>query len=459
MKADSHNQVHANTDTTPFDWQTQPEAATLIAQFVDDACARCRPAARLRRRLLEAAGTRLVDCLDHLLLRADIPTDRLQSAGFVSRTDTAENIWDHPGGMFPAIRLTNGQPGLAVKVDSVTDFCVAYRVSESVDVEGAPLASLRRAKLASENGASLWIIERHGSRDFEARDLPAQQALALLRHQDALRRRPRDFENRQAGFGHAMRLIGAAKQDLGVDRTCDLFFAAEREVWQSRNRAGRIQKARQDTLGIGWANHDHHTFRSSRAHFATLIAALEALGFVCRERFYAGADALWGAQVLEQPQCGILVFADVDLSADEVVDDFAHAGLEPADTLGTIGLWCALHGESFLQAGLHHLECQFDFDAVRSQLAEEGIETMAPFTDFPHLKQAFTKGQMWPVAGDRLEAARSAGHITDFQADEFTAHSALGSHLEILERNDGYKGFNQTGISDIIRKTDLRLPR
>ena len=30
----------------------------------------------------------------------------------------------------------------------------------------------------------------------------------------------------------------------------------------------RIQKRRQDLLGLGWANHDHHTFRSSRAHFA-----------------------------------------------------------------------------------------------------------------------------------------------------------------------------------------------
>ena len=33
---------------------------------------------------------------------------------------------------------------------------------------------------------------------------------------------------------------------------------------------------------------------------------------------------------------------------------------------------------------------------------------------------------------------------------------AIGSHLEILERNDGYKGFNQTGISQIIRRTDPR---
>ena len=50
-----------------------------------------------------------------------------------------------------------------------------------------------------------------------------------------------------------------------------------------------MQNARQDKLGLGWANHDHHTYRSSRRHFARLIAIFEKLGFVCRERFYAGA--------------------------------------------------------------------------------------------------------------------------------------------------------------------------
>ena len=33
---------------------------------------------------------------------------------------------------------------------------------------------------------------------------------------------------------------------------------------------------------------------------------------------------------------------------------------------------------------------------------------------------------------------------------------AIGSHLENLERNDGYKGFNQQGVSEIITNTDPR---
>ena len=33
---------------------------------------------------------------------------------------------------------------------------------------------------------------------------------------------------------------------------------------------------------------------------------------------------------------------------------------------------------------------------------------------------------------------------------------AVGSHLEILQRSDGFKGFNQSGVSKIISKTDPR---
>jgi hypothetical protein len=119
-------------------------------------------------------------------------------------------------------------------------------------------------------------------------------------------------------------------------------------------------------------------------------------------------------------------------------------------------LWCKLHGEALLQAGMHHLEAQFDFDAARAQLEREGVMTMAPFTDFAYLRQAFTQGDVWRVEPSRLAAARMAGFVTDEQAEKFAKDGALGSHLEILERNQGYKGFNRTGISQIIRRTDPR---
>ena len=154
---------------------------------------------------------------------------------------------------------------------------------------------------------------------------------------------------------------------------------------------------------------------------------------------------------------GITTFNDVDLSPDELIADFAHEPLSERDTLGTVGLWCGLHGESFLQAGMHHLEAQFDFDALSNQLeAEEGVKTMKPFTNFPHLRQAFTEGERWPVQPERIDRLLDLKLITAKQATQFREHGAIGSHLENLERNDGFKGFNQTGVSEIIAATDPR---
>jgi hypothetical protein len=270
------------------------------------------------------------------------------------------------------------------------------------------------------------------------------------------RLRERIFADAHGGFLHAGELIDNATDLLGVDAAADLFFAAEREYWMSRNRAAQVQCARQQRLGLGWANHDHHTYRSSRAHFKDLIAIFEKLGLVCRERFYAGREAGWGAQVMEQRNAGIVVFADVDLSPDEVAGDFAHEPLPPRKQLGTVGLWCALHGESFLEAGMHHLECQFDFHAAREQLKRDGVNSMKPFTDFDCLKQAFTEGEIWSVEPGRIDKLVREGSITSEQAEKFRREGAIGSHLEVLQRDEGYKGFNQTGISEIIRDTDPR---
>ena len=50
----------------------------------------------------------------------------------------------------------------------------------------------------------------------------------------------------------------------------------------------------------------------------------------------------------------------------------------------------------------------------------------------------------------------AAKRITSDQAQQFLKNGAIGSHLEILQRDDGYKGFNQRGINEIISATDPR---
>jgi hypothetical protein len=439
-----------------FEWQRCPEAAALVEDLLRTTVEAIPLAACLEQRMRDETGTRMIDWVDHLAV-----PDRhrsigsLAAAGFVATAAGDEQIYRHSGGLFPTIRVAPiAVPRLTLKVDSVADFLFAHQIDATI--EGRPRAPLRTARAQLAGGAELWVIERHGRAGFEVEHVSAERIGAALAHQESFLRRRRKSEHEDEGFEHARALVRAAGQDLGVDWACDLFFAAERRYWQSRNRAARIQKDRQDRLGLGWANHDHHTYRSSREHFARLIGLLGELGFQCRERFYGGAEAGWGAQVLEQPHCGVVIFADVDLSPTEVTGEFAHQGLAPRDELGTVGLWCKLHGEAMLQAGMHHLECRFAFDTARQVLAGDGIRTMAPFTDFDFLKQAFTEGETWAVDPARIDVALAAGWITHEQAKRFRQAGSIGSHLEILQRDDGYKGFNQTGISEIIRQTDPR---
>ncbi len=457
-------------------WQPQPAAAAIIEQLLQKGLQRSAWLTQFGQRLLTETGTRLVDWVDHFAISEtmlegslDASRDRLRSAGYsiderqadstkaVQNSEESLESWMPTAALLPPIHMGgNGPLRVAIKVESVADFVAVHQLGGSVEILGRTHAALRKAVIDRSSECEVWVVERHGHADWEPDEPTDRQVLQLLEHQDRFRVRARECAEDGLGFAEASRLISAAVSDLGVDRTCDLFFAAERRYWQDRNRAAQIQKGRQDRLGLGWANHDHHTYRSSRKHFADLVRVLEQLGFVCRESFFAGEQAGWGAQVLEHPVCGIVIFADVDLSADEVMGDFAHEGLTPRSQLGTVGLWCQLHGEAFLQAGLHHLECQFDFEAARNQLSDRGVASMAPFTDFAFLKQSFTEGEIWPVNDKRLQVALEQGFVTEEQAQRFRDEGALGSHLEVLERNDGYKGFNQTGISDIIRKTDPR---
>lgn len=452
-----------------FHWVPQPKGQAVVNELLAAFLSQCPGAATLAHRMKTDTGTRFHDWVDTIFVpppsaASSMLRQRLLDAGFSHRPlPGAPDHFIHLGAMFPSVVLDGGVTlRVAIKVESVSDFLAVWRLDHVI--EGEPFSQFRRARAFAGDNAELWLIERHGDRGYEVGAPNPSRCIAAQRHLESFRKRRRDFGDDHAadarGFEHASKLADAAIADLGRDWACDLFFQSEREFWQRRCRAGRVQKSRQDALGLGWANHDHHTFRSSRHCYPSLIAFLEKLGFMCREKFYAGHEAFWGAQVIEQPVAGITIFADVDMSPDELLADFPHRGF-PSDTpggrLGTIGVWCALHGEAFLQAGMHHLECQFDWFGLKEQLEREAdVKMMDPFTTFPYLRQAFTEGERWPVAESRLTRVLSMGSVTPAEAEQFRAHGAMGSHLENLERNDGFKGFNQQGVSDIIHRTDPR---
>lgn len=459
-----------------FDWNRWPETENLVNELTASALEGNAFARALAERMPPETGTIFQNWLDHFYVTAPASfADRLTGLGYeleVEPHSVGVAVYAHHGGLFPQIAVAAAETGeetvavkdVGIKVESAAAFSGAHNLG--LEVQGYPLGPLRFARVAGE-GTDLIAMERRAYLGFDAfpdafdregrmKPHAARDAMAARDLWVARRRR---FDDDQRGFDETEALVDKIIELTGSrDLACHLIFEVERDYWQSRNRAARVQKARQDRLGLGWANHDHHTFRSSRRFFPRLIGIFKKLGFVLRERFHAGADAGWGAQVLEHPITGIVIFADLDLAPEEATHDFAHRELPDLPRPSTVGLWVALHGESILEAGMHHLEAQFEFDALRDGLkAEAGIDTMKPFSDFPFLRQAFTAGERWPVAPHRLDLALSRGWITPEERDKFLRDGAIGSHLENLQRREGYKGFNQQAVSAILAEVDPRL--
>lgn len=445
-----------------FFWKCEPQAEAFLEAVLEDFSENNSEIKKLAHALEQTTSTRLFDWIDHFILPAEEPLSAaLHDAGFVlveeKGADGKAALWRHPGAQLPmvlAVEEKKRRFGVAVKVDSIADFLMVRGLQRPI--EGTVFSGFRRCVVSEENDTSLVVVERRGALPFSTVAQPVEYIATYLQAEQMWLTRPRSGENEEKEIAEALRYAEKMIGDLGQNSAAWIVLEVERKYWQARNSAAQLQKNRQDRLGMGWANHDHHTFRSSRRYFKDLVLLFERLGFHCRERFYAGKEAGWGAQVMENSACGLILFLDVDLAPHEIEVDFAHQKLPELDKLGTIGLWCALHGDSILQSGMHHLEGQFLFDKLKEDLHHLGVGMMEPFSFFDHLKQAFTAGEIWPVNPKRIEKVLAEGKITSDQAEKFRSKGAVGSHLENLQRREGYKGFNQKNVSYIIKKTDPR---
>ena len=341
-----------------------------------------------------------------------------------------------------------------IKVESVERILIANGLD--VKIEGAANGPARRATVFRGDSVDFGVFERSGHAGFDIPEIGPNSIKTARRHLQAFRSRRRQFDRVEDGLAFTEALIDAAVTDLGQHWACDLWLRAEREYWMLRCAAGRLQKSRQDALGVGWCNIDHHTYDSSRRHYRHTIRLLEKLGYELREMIYAGELAGWGSQILEQPVIGSTIFADVDLAPHELDVDFAHDALPDLSKKCRAGVVSALHGESVLEAGLNHVAFLFDKLTLRAQLEREGVKMMGPFSDFPHLYQELTLGDWVAVDPRRVDALEAEGHVPPDEAEKIRLEGAILTHLENIERNDGFKGFNKPGIDGVLRKIDPR---
>ncbi|MFN2185474.1 MAG: hypothetical protein ACK2UU_15910, partial [Anaerolineae bacterium] len=262
------------TEAVKFDWQRYPAAEALIAGRLVAFVQAMPNVDRFSVALLAHTSSRLFDWLDHLVLAdGDVPRRRLQELGFEPEeapADPGDTVLHHPGSIFPRILLRENigqEPGAtvaaAIQVEEISSFVMANHLPAS-EVEGTALSPYRRTSVWQNDGLEFLAVERRGHSGFVPTAMALDYPERYLKAYEQWATRARNFADEQSGMEQTLRLARSLASDMGADTAAWIAFSAERAHWQMRNRAGQVQKANQDKLGLGWANHDHHTFRSSR---------------------------------------------------------------------------------------------------------------------------------------------------------------------------------------------------
>ena len=256
-----------------FNWPLCYEAENFLLERIDAFLTENSFARILSQRMRDETGTLFLDWVDHLVLPASGEA-KLRETGFTDdplgeNRGNLKALW-HPEAMLPRILLVEANAkypaAIAIRPALVADFAAVHGITN--EIEGEPLSRFRKMLAYKENGCELYAIERRGYRGY----LPAPVDLKkFLAARELWQTRRRRWEDDAKGFAHSLERLQRLIDLVGRDLACHLVFEEERAYWQKRNRAGTEQKRRQDSLGLGWANHDHHTFRSSRRHFIDLI--------------------------------------------------------------------------------------------------------------------------------------------------------------------------------------------
>ena len=324
-----HSEETTDVDSRPTTDRLRPSTGSAgprprrcVDDWIDAALAGNAFAANLAERMRDETNTRFADWVDHLVvadqpgLAATASGARLRPAGR-RLTPSGTPVYAHAGGMFPQDR---GRSGRRARGPRGGD---QGRVGRRVLAGARPGAGDPRLSARALSGRAgrrarrrrLAVVERRGYLGFEpfpgelareGRMTPARRArrpgraralagpaAAVRRRRRGVRRdrgdaRPRDRAGRLDRPGLPPRLRGRAR----------LLAVAEPRRRRSR-RPGRTGS------GSGWANHDHHTFRSLAAVLpAPDRRCSRRSGFQLRERFHAGEHAGWGAQILEHPTTG-----------------------------------------------------------------------------------------------------------------------------------------------------------
>lgn len=421
-----------------------PDTEDFVGDLLREACESNDDVLMISEKIQEHTPTTLRDWIESFTLSGALLYE-IEELGYRLRSTVyGQKLYVHPQGIFPVLRVFPGPVqvvrGITIKVESLSVF--RYLSGFYGEIDGTPGSGYSRILLSDKGGVLLFAAEKN-SDAWMPEDLETGEIQELLDARNLIVQRRRLFDPDENAWHSTERLIDRVLGLVGKDRCASLFLENERRFWEARNSPAKYMKSQQDKLGLGWGNHDHHTFRCRRRHFHSFIRLLKTMGFEYRNKILvrSSPEPGWGVLIMDHPGTGAVISADVDILPEEFEADFGNDELNDLEGFGPVGLWTALHGESILEAGMHHLGARYNYTALKEQLARVNIDIMEPFTDLPYFKQAYVHGERWFVTRMRLENLRKFPSIGEEDLNNIAANGVLGSFLECTHRAEGYRGF------------------
>ncbi|MBI5141733.1 MAG: hypothetical protein HZA20_06015 [Nitrospirae bacterium] len=377
-------------DSGRFVWEEYPETEAMVASLIREACEKSEEINRVTHQISSRTFSRISDWIESFTLSGALMYE-IERLGYrLWTTIYGQKIFIHPRGCFPALRVFPGPVqvvrGITLKIESLTVF--RHLGGFYGELDGTPGSGYSRILLSDTGGTLLFAAEKNADM-WMPEEMDSSGVQDIMEARELILKRRRAFDRGEDGWKYTERIINRVIGLVGRDRCASMFLDSERRIWEVCCPAAMALKSLHDKLGLGWGNHDHHVFRSSRKNFHHLIAIFELMGFGRRERFLRGADANeWGVQALEQPSIGAVALVELDASRDEMNDEILEGGLDELKTPGVVGKWVGERGESIFGGYMHRLALRYDYDELRRNLPSLGLDISEPYAGAPSVRQA-----------------------------------------------------------------------
>ncbi len=400
-------------------WSDYSEAHAFVQGIIKQSFDAAPEAEALMQRLLSGCGLSAFDMIDHIAMPKSELAERL---GW-SFTGGA---WRAPHPLLPPI-WESPRMQIGFRVEAMEAFFAALGREGAID--GARFGPFRIATFTSMNAVTFCAVERFGWVGLKPPPPSARIIRRARIHQQIFRTRRRQFQNIERALAYTLRLSQAAAADLGPQWAGALFARAEREYWQTRSALASTPHRRQRAAGVGWCTTANLSYASSRAHLPKLIQILETLGYRHRATLVRRRDALdWAALPFDPPPGAPIIRVHFDLAPYETVDEVLRGATAPLTWHGRPGIWCALHGESILEAGLHGLSARYD-PACARLLSTNDYQARSSGDcqdDLP------TFWEHRPVSPGRADALEREGYLPPLQTENYRLLGAGASYFSAV---------------------------